>query len=328
MLNSADFLLTTTDYLKEAFHKYYDVPYDNILTIPNYMPKWWIGGKYDPERKVEQFRRHKAAGKPRIGVISSLSHFNINDTRLSPDGKAVFKEANKNNPNEYKYVNEAGLEVAKDVAESYPLVEDDMTFMIQIIKDTAKDFKWVLFGYCPPELEEMAKDQTIEFHPTVPILNYPLKLQSLELDLVVVPLLDNEFNRCKTNIKFLECCALGIPVLAQDMPVYSNYMDKRWLFRNGDDLREKLDKFKMMSAGVFTSIIQSNWKWLNSPHSDGGIQAKNWWLEDNLGIWINIMRLPPKEIELSLSKFIENKEKEKSENKVIFQNNEGIEVKA
>ena len=52
MLNAADFVTVTTDYLKNFYHEHYGVPLENIISIPNLLPKWWFGDRYDPEKKV------------------------------------------------------------------------------------------------------------------------------------------------------------------------------------------------------------------------------------------------------------------------------------
>ena len=75
MLNAADFIVTTTDYIKNFYHKHYGVPIENIIAAPNLLPKWWFGDRYNVNEKIDQFKKFKA--KPRIGIVSSLSHYNI-----------------------------------------------------------------------------------------------------------------------------------------------------------------------------------------------------------------------------------------------------------
>ena len=55
----------------------------------------------------------------------------------------------------------------------------------------------------------------IDWIPPVPIKDYPKVFRSLELDILLIPREDNYFNRCKSNIKFLEASILEIPVIAQ-----------------------------------------------------------------------------------------------------------------
>lgn len=55
----------------------------------------------------------------------------------------------------------------------------------------------------------------IEWHPFVDMVDYFDTLNELKLDIMVIPRKDNYFNRCKSNIKFLEASMLEIPVVAQ-----------------------------------------------------------------------------------------------------------------
>lgn len=57
--------------------------------------------------------------------------------------------------------------------------------------------------------------KNIEWHPYVNVTEYMSSVASLALDLAIIPRADNYFNRCKSNIKFLEMSLLRIPVVAQ-----------------------------------------------------------------------------------------------------------------
>jgi len=57
-------------------------------------------------------------------------------------------------------------------------------------------------------------DFPVEKHQhTESIFDYPDKLASLNLDLAIVPLVDSAYNRCKSNIAYLEYSALKIPTV-------------------------------------------------------------------------------------------------------------------
>ena len=74
---------------------------------------------------------------------------------------------------------------------------------------------WVFFGLAiknPPV--------NIEFHDGVPVALYLDKMVSLDLDLVLAPLEDNVFNRCKSNLRLIEAAAVGAAVIAQDLEPY------------------------------------------------------------------------------------------------------------
>jgi glycosyltransferase involved in cell wall biosynthesis len=54
----------------------------------------------------------------------------------------------------------------------------------------------------------------IEQAPWVEMSEYMSTLNSLKLDIMLIPRKDNYFNRCKSNIKFLEAAMCEIPVIA------------------------------------------------------------------------------------------------------------------
>lgn len=49
---------------------------------------------------------------------------------------------------------------------------------------------------------------------------YPQQLSDLNIDVGLAPLRDSEFNRCKSNLKWLEWSSLGVPVLASNVEPY------------------------------------------------------------------------------------------------------------
>lgn len=90
------------------------------------------------------------------------------------------------------------------------------------------DVQLVLFGL-PSKTQHDVKTQSyyhneyeyweslpnIEWQPFVSIADYAETLNNLKLDIMVIPRRDEYFNRCKSNIKFLEASMLEIPVIAQ-----------------------------------------------------------------------------------------------------------------
>lgn len=55
----------------------------------------------------------------------------------------------------------------------------------------------------------------VEWHPTVKADVYYDKINSLKLDMMIIPRADNYFNRAKSNLKFLEASMFEIPCIAQ-----------------------------------------------------------------------------------------------------------------
>ena len=57
-----------------------------------------------------------------------------------------------------------------------------------------------------------------EHVPWVEVHKYPETLNEMRLDIMMIPRKDNYFNRCKSNLKFLEAGMCEIPVVAQSFP--------------------------------------------------------------------------------------------------------------
>jgi glycosyltransferase involved in cell wall biosynthesis len=107
-------------------------------------------------------------------------------------------------------------------------VTTDLDIAMPIIKYYHKDprVKIVLFSLPPDKQDKMTRELyaeeykflesvDVEWHTFVPMSEYFEKLNELRLDLMIIPRHDNYFNRCKSNLKFLEASMFEIPVIAQ-----------------------------------------------------------------------------------------------------------------
>lgn len=99
----------------------------------------------------------------------------------------------------------------------------------------------------------------------------------------------------------MECASIGVPLFATKCLPYTRVMDDSQLFDTQDDLEKMLTKLKFMSAGSYRKLIERQWTWLNSPATEGDFKLKNFWLEDNLGIYINRFKMKQKTIRVSLA---------------------------
>lgn len=102
----------------------------------------------------------------------------------------------------------------------------------------------------------------------------------------------------------MEAAAIGVPLFATNCLPYSRVMDREFLFDTGAELKEKLLKFKSLSPERYGDIIEKNWKWLNSPCHEGSYDIRSFWLEDNLNIFIDMMRLRSKTLCISFKGFV------------------------
>jgi glycosyltransferase involved in cell wall biosynthesis len=73
---------------------------------------------------------------------------------------------------------------------------------------------------------------------------YPQQLANMNLDLALAPLRDSEFNRCKSNLKWIEWSSMNIPLMASNVQPYKNTEGSMILVDNNIDFwRDALDDF-------------------------------------------------------------------------------------
>ena len=256
--------------------------------------------------------------------MSSLSHYNFTNVKLDNEGNIcrVHTEKDENGKDIEVYKNSQGKIV--NTNELNP-IDDDMDLIIDCIRQTVNDFQWVIFGYAPPKLKDLIEKRKIEIHNSSTIMNYPSRFDNLNLQAVVAPIQDIEFNRCKSFIKYMESAALGVPLYASNALPYNRIMPERQLFNDGNDLKEKLLKLKFSSMGAYESIIENQWKWLNSPCHEGDFDIKNFWMEDNKDIWIDLMQLRDKTVPGFVS--IYRRKKMERDAQIIYSDNNGVEIR-
>lgn len=119
--------------------------------------------------------------------------------------------------------------------------KDDFSDIVQFVIDTRKKYQWIFIGAFPNPIKPYIESREIEYHGWQQLLDYPKLLSSLNAQAIIAPLEDNEFNRAKSNIKYIESCLLGIPCLVQDMVTYKDAPDFL-KFKNLDEFKNKLEK--------------------------------------------------------------------------------------
>jgi hypothetical protein len=175
--------------------------FDKISVIPNYAPKNWFDKGFDEDKIRQKYKKHKT--KPRILYAGSGTHFDV--------------------------TNKVGQ-------------KDDFGHVVDsIIKDITidKKYEWVFFGALPMRLREYI-NKGIEFHDWAAITDYTEKLKSLDVDLCIAPLQDNNFSRSKANIKLTEAGMQGIPCVAQNLDCY-NFNGWKYLFDTSEQMFKMMD---------------------------------------------------------------------------------------
>ena len=92
----------------------------------------------------------------------------------------------------------------------------DLELIQGVVEALANEVEWVFLGLCPERLRPFVD----EFHPPVPLDDYPSKLASLNLDLALAPLEEVPFNHAKSHLRLLEYGILGYPVVCTDITPY------------------------------------------------------------------------------------------------------------
>jgi hypothetical protein len=125
----------------------------------------------------------------------------------------------------------------------------------------------------------------VESRNMVAIRDYPISVQKMDLDLVVVPLQKNDFNDSKSNIKLVECAALGIPALVSDSYAYEGFIDKQYVFSNSQELADKVLWSRSWSEKRYRDLIVDNYKRFYDGQSDYyGLKLNGYWLEANMNL--------------------------------------------
>lgn len=154
--------------------------------------------------------------------------------------------------------------------------KDDFEHVWQAIEKTRKEFKWVFTGGIPLSLRQYIHTGEMEFYPWTNLVDYPYAIDRADVSVTIAPLQDNNFNRAKSNIKYLEAGAFGLPCICQDMVTY-NMAPLR--FKTGDDMIDQIRKL-VRDRQYYTK------------HSKSARQyAETMWLEDHVDEVMDVYRV-------------------------------------
>lgn len=132
-----------------------------------------------------------------------------------------FDEPLKNEDGKVRIGIVGSLAVTADLEKCKPIIEhfkdrEDVTIVLYSLPNKGVDkitrelyseeYKW---------LDGLKDYKNIEWQPFTDFEVYYDTLNQLRLDIAIIPRDDNYFNRCKSNLKFLEMSMLKIPVIGQ-----------------------------------------------------------------------------------------------------------------
>ena len=155
--------------------------------------------------------------------------------------------------------------------------QDDFEHVNRVIAQTTDIFQWVFLGGYPMSLTSLVKAGKIEFHKWTALYDYPDQLYNLNVNCMVAPLRDNIFNKAKSNLKYMEACALGIPIACQDMCTYADAQIK---FTTGDEMIDCIRDI-VSGTGAYMQKSASHRRY-----------AEGMWLEDHVDTYRELYNTP------------------------------------
>ena len=143
--------------------------------------------------------------------------------------------------------------------------KDDFEHVNEIIRKTINKYQWVFMGAFPLPLLDLVKSGKIEFHQWKRLYEYPEAISNLNVNMMVAPLQNNTFNKSKSDLKYIEASAYGLPIACQDICTYENAPIK---FNTGDEMIDRIDE-TLKDQSKYKSICKAarqyaETRWLES----------------------------------------------------------------
>ena len=157
----------------------------------------------------------------------------------------------------------------------------DLEFLMPMIEKTIDEYQWVFQGVVPDELQKYVKEGKVEFIPWVPTYGLAnIQFYKAKPDICLAPLKPNVFNTCKSDLKFLESCALGAPCITtsfSDAGLKSPYEDDSeiCLEPDGDIWKSMIDHL-IGNPDYYLDVVKTQYNFINGR-----------WMENNLDQWVN-----------------------------------------
>ena len=146
--------------------------------------------------------------------ITTTTSFTKNSMAEYVDGDRIYILPNSIDFNLFKPFpkqEEKQLRIGWTASDSHGVEIWMMKRIMRRLLDKYKDrIKFVELGNLTA-LNQVFNNSEIEFHPFVPLDVYPLKLASLQLDIGLCPLANEEFNWGKSALKWSEYAAVRVP---------------------------------------------------------------------------------------------------------------------
>jgi processive 1,2-diacylglycerol beta-glucosyltransferase len=162
--------------------------------------------------------------------------------------------------------------------------QPDLALIVPVIEQLSRQYagrlEFIFWGSQPPK--ELSAFPSVHWHDEITwnYQDFAAYFQAQHADILVAPLADNQFNRCKSPIKYLEYGALGAPGIYSRVEPYSSMITQGingFLASTADEWLEALVRLvenpalRQSIAANATEHINSNW--LLSDHASQWLSA-------------------------------------------------------
>lgn len=152
--------------------------------------------------------------------------------------------------------------------------------IIQFIHDNIDKIELIIIGKLPWFLSDISSK--IQVLPYVTVLQFPRLLKSLNSDFYLAPLRENVFNKCKSNLKYLEACAAGTVCIG------SNFDNSPYSMLDDMCKIEKTMTSKNISDMFWNLCKKENWNKVLTKQYE--YMNSCGWLENQLWRYENIFK--------------------------------------
>ena len=167
--------------------------------------------------------------------------------------------------------------------------ENDIEFIHNVILQLKEIFekKGITVKF---EIAGASIDESVDWYDVRKIPYYPMSLNTFydwldknsDWDIGIVPLVNTEFNKCKSELKYIEFAALGIPVVASNMNVYNEVIKDGVNGYLASNEEEWIDKVSLL---IEDPILRNGM--VNNARDD---ILKNYNLKSRLNQWDEIFK--------------------------------------
>ena len=160
--------------------------------------------------------------------------------------------------------------------------DGDLQFLLPMIEKTVDEYRWVFQGVIPAELKEYVKQGRIEFIPWVPTYGLAnIQFYKAKPDICLAPLKPSRFNSCKSDLKYLEACALGSPCITTSFE--SKNLKSPYELCNAEiciepdaDVWKTMIDYLVDNPSYYMDTVKKQYEFINGR-----------WMENNLEEWEN-----------------------------------------